>query len=81
VRKHARAARIDVELRRRPEALHLDVRDDGVGLPPDEGRGRHGLGLLSMRERARLVGGTCAIESADHRGTRVRVTLPLPAAG
>jgi signal transduction histidine kinase len=81
VRKHARAARIDVELRRRPEALHLDVRDDGVGLPPDEGRGRRGLGLLSMRERARLVGGTCAIESADHRGTRVRVTLPLPAAG
>jgi PAS domain S-box-containing protein len=81
VRKHARAGRIDIELRRWPDALHLDVRDDGIGLPLDEGRGRRGLGLLSMRERARLVGGTCAIESVDDRGTRVRVTLPLPTAG
>jgi len=81
VRKHARAGRIDIELRRWPDALHLDVRDDGIGLPLDEGRGRRGLGLLSMRERARLVGGTCAIESVGDRGTRVRVTLPLPTAG
>jgi signal transduction histidine kinase len=81
VRKHARAERVEVELRRRPDGLHLDVRDDGVGLPLDDGRGRRGLGLLSMRERARLVGGTCAIESGDDRGTRARVTLPLPTAG
>jgi signal transduction histidine kinase len=79
VRKHARAARVDVELHRRADGLDLDVSDDGVGLPPDEGRGRRGLGLLSMRERAHLVGGTCAIESPGQRGTRVRVRLPLPA--
>jgi signal transduction histidine kinase len=70
---------VDVELHRRADGLDLDVSDDGVGLPPDEGRGRRGLGLLSMRERAHLVGGTCAIESPGQRGTRVRVRLPLPA--
>jgi len=78
VRKHARAERVDVELHRDGDWLHLAVRDDGVGLPADEGRGRHGLGLVSMRERADLVGGTCTIERAGARGTCVRVRLPLP---
>jgi two-component system, NarL family, sensor kinase len=81
VRKHARAARVDVALRRDGDWIHLDVRDDGVGLPADDGRGHRGLGLVSMRERAHLVGGTCTIERADGRGTCVRVRLPLPPVG
>jgi signal transduction histidine kinase len=78
-RKHARAQQVAIELRRRPDGLRLDVCDDGVGLPIDEGRGSPGLGLLSMQERARLVGGICVIERTGNRGTRVRVQLPLPA--
>ena len=81
VRRHAQSERVEVELQRRADWLHLDVRDYGVGLPAGEGRGGRGLGLLSMQERAELVGGTCAIENAD-RGTRVRARLPLrPATG
>jgi signal transduction histidine kinase len=76
VRKHARAERVVVELRREAGWLYLDVRDDGLGRVAD-GEGR-GLGLYSMRERAQLVGGRCAVESAGERGTRVRVQLPLP---
>lgn len=78
--KHARAAHVDVELRRDGEWLHLDVRDQGVGFASGERVGRRrGLGLLSMQERARLVGGVCTIESAPGRGTRVRARLPLRA--
>jgi two-component system NarL family sensor kinase len=77
IRKHARAESVAIELRRDPDWLHLDVRDHGVGLPLDEGRGRNGLGLHSMQERAHLVGGTCVIERTGDRGTRVRARLPL----
>lgn len=81
VRKHARTESVEVDLRRDGDWLHLAVRDHGVGLPLDDGRGGGGLGLVSMQERAHLVGGTCAIERADGQGTRVRVRLPLRATG
>lgn len=75
-RKHARTSRIEVELGGDEDWLRLDVRDHGVGVADAAGRSR-GLGLLSMRERARLLGGVCTIESAPGRGTRVRARLPM----
>ena len=74
--RHARSRHVDVELSRRRHWLHLEVRDDGVGFAGEDGGGR-GLGLAGMRERARLLGGTCRIETGDGRGTSVTVTLPL----
>jgi signal transduction histidine kinase len=77
IRKHAGSERVDVELRRDQTWLHLEVRDHGVGFLPDSAPVHRGLGLFSMQERAQLVGGTCSIESAEPRGTCVRVRLPL----
>jgi signal transduction histidine kinase len=77
IHRHAHSERVEVDLQRRADWLYLDVRDYGVGLPAGEGRGGGGLGLLSMQERAELIGGTCAIENATDRGTRVRAQLPL----
>ena len=80
--RHARSARVEIELGLREGHLHLRVRDDGVGLLGDDAPGAaRGLGLAGMRERARLLGGTCSIESAPGGGTCVTVALPLPVAG
>jgi signal transduction histidine kinase len=78
--RHARASHVRVELGREGTWLRLEVRDDGVGFDVQEvgsvGRSP-GLGLLSMRERAVLLGGSCAVESRADRGTRILVRLPL----
>jgi signal transduction histidine kinase len=80
--KHSRTDRVEVELRREADSLYITVSDAGVGFTgvPGETPGR-GLGLLSMRERARLLGGECVIDSAPERGTRVRARLPVAISG
>src|SRR6266545_5735824 len=56
------------------DALAVEIRDDGVGLPPGA---RAGVGLTSMRERTAELGGTCQIESVPGGGTCIRARLPL----
>ena len=56
------------------DVLQIEVIDDGVGLPVVH---RSGVGLLSLRERAAELGGSCIIEPAAERGTRVLARLPL----
>lgn len=73
--RHARARHCEVRVSI-GDALSLEVRDDGQGLPEDL---RAGVGLASMRERAAELGGTCTIESSPGDGTVVRARLPLPA--
>jgi two-component system, NarL family, sensor kinase len=74
VSRHARASRCTVTLRPRNGALWLEVRDDGLGLPPN---GRAGVGLQSMKERAAELNGRCVVESLPTGGTRVTAELPL----
>jgi len=74
-RKHAGTTRIEVVLSKDTDRVHLDVRDYGVGL--EAGGGARGLGLPSMRERARLLGGSCVVEAAAGGGTHVHAQLPL----
>jgi signal transduction histidine kinase len=76
--RHSGARQVAVCLSRRQRAVVLEVTDDGSGFEP---RGPHaGLGLASMRERAGSVGGKLTITSAPGTGTRVRLSVPLPAA-
>ena len=74
---HAEASNCVVQIRVessvRP-ALSIEIRDDGTGLQETR---RNGLGLISMRERALELGGTCAIENAAAGGVQVRVALPF----
>lgn len=79
--RHAQAAQVEVTLVRRPGQIVLQVCDDGVGFDPSappEDADRHGLGLLGMRERMRMIGGELAIISSPGRGTQIRAQAPLP---
>jgi signal transduction histidine kinase len=81
VYKHARARHVSVVLERRDEGIVLVVEDDGQGFDR-EAQSRHqgrALGLLGMRERAQLIGGTLEIETAPSKGTTIFVRLPHPA--
>ena len=76
--KHSSARRAAVELRGDTATLCLRVVDDGRGFDPglvDDLDG--GLGLVSMRERLRLVRGTITIDSRPAAGTRIEVRVPL----
>ena len=78
IARHAQAQHVAVALRPidHAHALNIEVRDDGVGFDPVQiGVGHYGL--IGLRERVRLIGGTLNIESAPEQGTTVRVCLPL----
>ena len=75
--RHARSTTVEVEVSRQQHWLHVEIRDDGVGFNYDAGAAGRGLGLAGMRERARLLGGTCRIESRGGHGTAITVALPL----
>jgi signal transduction histidine kinase len=70
--RHAGADHVTVRLSQRPDVVTVEVRDDGVGFDPHspELRSRH-LGLTSMEERARELGGRLEIRSAPGTGTTV----------
>ena len=75
VLKHANARRVEVELRNTPQALTLEIRDDGEGMPttPLE----PGTGMRSMQARARRLAATLSIASLD-QGSLVRLHRPWP---
>ncbi len=75
VARHAGARSTRIVLRFVASAVELDVVDDGRGIGPGGGRG---LGLVAMRERAELVGGTLDLREPDGGGTLVRLRVPFP---
>ena len=79
--KHAQATRVKIRLRQLPQAVSMEIADNGRAFSLAQaanGRDRQPLGLLGMQERVRLVNGQFAIESVPKRGTTVRVQIPLP---
>jgi PAS domain S-box-containing protein len=75
--KHSGAAEAKVELSGHGDRIDLCISDSGAGFNPHPTKGDTGLGLISMRERLRLVGGHLAVESEPSHGTRIRVRVPL----
>jgi len=74
---HGQARRISVAISRLDDSVELVVIDDGQGFDVEAmRRGSEGLGLVSMEERARIVGGSVDIVSGSDRGTTVRVRCP-----
>ena len=78
VAKYAKARHVVVHLAREGEAFTLEVSDDGVGIPPDAMRRPKSHGLLGMRERALLLGGTLRVgRGGNGIGTTVHACVPV----
>jgi len=79
VRKHAHSPRLAVEMSQKRKRLLVRVRDWGIGFIPyntEPSSTNHSLGLLSMRRRAQLLGGTFRINSTMGKGTEIKVDIP-----
>jgi signal transduction histidine kinase len=79
--KHSGAQKARVELLGNDFQVKLLVSDSGVGFEIDSPGLKKGLGLVGMRERLRLVGGSIAIDSGPSLGTQIEATVPLVRSG
>jgi signal transduction histidine kinase/integral membrane sensor domain MASE1 len=75
--KHGRTEDAKVELSGRGDEIHLRISDRGAGFSPESAQAKGGLGLISIRERLRLIGGHLDVESAPSHGTRIYVRVPV----
>jgi signal transduction histidine kinase len=74
VRRHAAASCCEVSIIPEPDALRIEIVDDGIGFTEPR---RAGIGMRSMTERASEIGGSVSFRSEAGRGTRVAVRLPV----
>lgn len=82
IAKYAQASNVIVHLAREATGLSLEVSDDGIGIDSDAVTKPKSHGLLGMRERALLLGGTLRIKrGVNNRGTCVEAFIPLSRAG
>lgn len=82
IAKHSESPRVEIRLLGTVRGLRLSIRDFGVGFDVQSARNhRRSLGILSMEERVRLVGGKLTIWSFPRKGTWIRATVPLGATG
>jgi len=76
--KHSGVKRMEVKLSEQANKVRLVIRDSGKGFDLETALQGKGLGLTSMRERARLVNGSIAIDSRPMGGTTIQISVPLP---
>ena len=81
IRKHAQARHVSVIMKNDNGTLRISIEDDGKGFKVDEIWHRHvadrGLGIASLEERTRMLGGTFDLKSQQGKGTRLTVTIPV----
>jgi PAS domain S-box-containing protein len=77
VARHAQATAVTIRLEEQAGGLVLEVQDNGQGIPDEKIFDVHSLGLLGMRERAGLFGGSLTIKGCPGKGTAVTLCLPI----
>jgi len=79
--KHAEATEAEISTRKRNGWLTVTIKDNGRGFSPNEfgkmKKERKGLGLYTMEERARLLGGQLSVDSSPHQGTAIKIVVPV----
>jgi signal transduction histidine kinase len=76
--RHAQATRVHITIAEEEGAYVVEVRDNGRGITEEERTGARSLGLLGMRERAQLIGGSIDLTGLPGIGTVLTVRVPLP---
>jgi signal transduction histidine kinase len=79
--RHAGASHVDVTLSATDNDVQLRVRDNGKGIDAAAVGGVHTLGLLGMRERARILGGELIVDSVPGGGTTITLIVPCQPGG
>ena len=74
--KHAHATRLTVSVSEAGDHIDIEIGDDGIGFDPDASD--EGFGLIGMRERVSLMGGTFSVASQSGAGTTVHCRIPAP---
>lgn len=77
VARHSKATRADVSLIKTDESIILEVKDNGVGIPPDAIVGDKSFGLLGMRERASGIEGVLTIDNNEEAGALIKLVAPI----
>jgi two-component system sensor histidine kinase DegS len=80
VSRHARATRVELSITRIPDAIRMEISDDGKSFHVGNAllaKNPKRLGLIGMKERIEMIGGRLSIESAPGKGTTVRADVPL----
>ncbi len=77
IRKHASPSQVQIELDRVADSLVMAVRDNGQGIDEKKLYNPFSMGIVGMRERARIVGGTLDIKSKKREGTTVTLSVLL----
>jgi len=79
VAEHARASRVRLSIRHLRDAVRMEINDNGKGFEVERvlfAKRHKRLGLLGMRERVEMVGGSFSVESAPGKGTTIRAQIP-----
>ncbi len=80
VSRHAKASRVEISLQKLAASIGMSIRDNGISFSVEKqlhAKGGKRLGLLGMRERVEMVGGTFCLESAPGQGTTIQVEIPF----
>ena len=77
--RHAHATKVDIDLFEQAGEIVLQIRDDGKGISPDDADSPRSLGLVGMKERASLLGGSIIFERGPTGGTMVTLRVPRSA--
>lgn len=77
VAQHSEATNVDVELRKEDDFFVLEIKDNGIGISTDAEAKVNCFGLLGIRERAILLGGSVEIHGVEGKGTTILARLPL----
>jgi signal transduction histidine kinase len=78
--RHANATHLSLTVERASQGILMTIKDDGIGFDPNTlgvENGKKHLGLISMRERAEILGGTLDVYTAPYKGTKIQMFIPV----